>query len=93
MRVNGFIQALFVLLIVALVQAQPYVYRPYRLPNTAYPSSAYRPVAKRANAELINGLIGMDLNTLQAVGKRSNAELINGLIGMDLNRLSSIGRK
>uniref|UniRef100_A0A914W4G5 Uncharacterized protein n=1 Tax=Plectus sambesii TaxID=2011161 RepID=A0A914W4G5_9BILA len=48
---------------------------------------------KRSNAELINGLIGMDLGTLSAVGKRSNAELINGLLGMNLNKLSSAGRK
>ncbi|KAE9549750.1 hypothetical protein FO519_007040 [Halicephalobus sp. NKZ332] len=47
---------------------------------------------KRSNAELINGLIGMDLNTLSAIGKRSNAELINGLLGMNLNKLSSAGR-
>ncbi|KHN72898.1 hypothetical protein Tcan_07701 [Toxocara canis] len=50
-------------------------------------------LAKRSNAELINGLIGMDLNKLSAVGKRSNAELINGLLGMNLNRLSSAGRR
>lgn len=48
---------------------------------------------KRSNAELINGLIGMDLNTLSAIGKRSNAELINGLLGMNLNKLSSAGRR
>lgn len=54
---------------------------------------AERAMNKRSNAELINGLIGMDLNTLQAVGKRSNAELINGLIGMDLDRLSAVGRR
>lgn len=42
---------------------------------------------KRSNAELINGLIGMDLGKLSAVGKRSNAELINGLLGMNLNKL------
>ncbi|VDK46452.1 unnamed protein product [Anisakis simplex] len=50
-------------------------------------------LAKRSNAELINGLIGMDLNKLSAIGKRSNAELINGLLGMNLNRLSSAGRR
>ncbi|KHJ92864.1 hypothetical protein OESDEN_07235 [Oesophagostomum dentatum] len=48
---------------------------------------------KRSNAELINGLIGMDLGKLSAVGKRSNAELINGLLGMNLNKLSSAGRR
>ncbi|KAI6235976.1 Pdf-1 [Aphelenchoides besseyi] len=48
---------------------------------------------KRANAELINGLIGMDLNTLNAIGKRSNAELINGLNSWDFNRLSHYGRR
>ncbi|CAD5219081.1 unnamed protein product [Bursaphelenchus xylophilus] len=92
MKVSGLVQALFVLLVIALAQAQPLVYRPYGLHNVGIPVSTYRH-AKRSNAELINGLIGMDLNTLQAVGKRSNAELINGLIGMDLNRLSSIGRR
>uniref|UniRef100_A0A0M3HZ91 Transposase n=1 Tax=Ascaris lumbricoides TaxID=6252 RepID=A0A0M3HZ91_ASCLU len=50
-------------------------------------------LTKRSNAELINGLIGMDLNKLSAIGKRSNAELINGLLGMNLNRLSSAGRR
>ncbi|VDN05125.1 unnamed protein product [Thelazia callipaeda] len=54
---------------------------------------------KRSNAELINGLIGMDLGKLTRAGKRSistmkrNAELINGLIGMNLNRLESNGRR
>ncbi|VDM55660.1 unnamed protein product [Angiostrongylus costaricensis] len=48
---------------------------------------------KRSNAELINGLIGMELGKLSAVGKRSNAELINGLLGMNLNKLSSVGRR
>lgn len=48
---------------------------------------------KRSNAELINGLIGMDLNRLSAMGKRSNAELINGLLGMNLNKLSSAGKR
>ncbi|KAI1703173.1 CRE-PDF-1 protein [Ditylenchus destructor] len=51
-----------------------------------------QPMAKR-NAELINGLIGMDLNRLQRMGKRGNAELINGLIGMDLNRLHAMGKR
>ncbi|GMT18417.1 hypothetical protein PFISCL1PPCAC_9714 [Pristionchus fissidentatus] len=51
------------------------------------------PMHKRSNAELINGLIGMDLGKLSAVGKRSNAELINGLLGMNLNKLSSAGRR
>ena len=45
-------------------------------------------MAKRSNAELINGLIGMDLGKLSAVGKRSNAELINGLLGMNLNKVT-----
>ncbi|CAB3403588.1 unnamed protein product [Caenorhabditis bovis] len=48
---------------------------------------------KRSNAELINGLIGMDLGKLSAVGKRSNAELINGILGMNLNKLNSAGRR
>ncbi|KAI1710345.1 CRE-PDF-1 protein [Ditylenchus destructor] len=51
-----------------------------------------QPMAKR-NAELINGLIGMDLNRLHAMGKRGNAELINGLLGMDLDRLDRLGRR
>jgi len=53
-------------------------------------------VLRKRNAELINGLIGMDLDRLSAMGKkrkRGNAELINGLLGMDLDRLSSVGRR
>uniref|UniRef100_A0A0N4Z200 Secreted protein n=1 Tax=Parastrongyloides trichosuri TaxID=131310 RepID=A0A0N4Z200_PARTI len=47
---------------------------------------------KRGNAEIMNGLLAMDLGQLSAVGKRSNAELINGLIGMDLDGLYSAGK-
>uniref|UniRef100_A0A7E4V6Z4 Secreted protein n=1 Tax=Panagrellus redivivus TaxID=6233 RepID=A0A7E4V6Z4_PANRE len=82
----SFIWLLF--FVVAGVFAQPMLYkqvRPYQFNSDAI-------MAKRSNAELINGLIGMDLNTLSAVGKRSNAELINGLLGMNLNKLSSAGR-
>ena len=53
----------------------------------------YQTMHKRSNAELINGLMSMDLGQLSQVGKRSNAELINGLLGMNLNKLSSAGRR
>lgn len=49
--------------------------------------------ARKRNAELINGLIGMDLGRLNAIGKRGNAELINGLLGMELDRLDRLGRR
>uniref|UniRef100_A0AC34QJW4 Uncharacterized protein n=1 Tax=Panagrolaimus sp. JU765 TaxID=591449 RepID=A0AC34QJW4_9BILA len=81
--------ALIWLFCLATVFATPLVYRPY------YPKhfEDEQVLMKRSNAELINGLIGMDLNRLSAMGKRSNAELINGLLGMNLNKLSSAGKR
>ncbi|CAJ0943236.1 unnamed protein product, partial [Mesorhabditis belari] len=72
----------------AFTTASPLIYR-----NPQFDDMREFRMAKRANAELINGLIGMDLSKLSQVGKRSNAELINGLLGMNLNKLSSAGRK
>ncbi|ETN79609.1 hypothetical protein RB195_010069 [Necator americanus] len=75
-----------VALVFAVASANPLLYRvPQMYDDTQF--------VKRSNAELINGLIGMDLGKLSAVGKRSNAELINGLLGMNLNKLSSAGRR
>ncbi|KAJ1352118.1 hypothetical protein KIN20_008312 [Parelaphostrongylus tenuis] len=72
--------------VVVLSSGSPLVYRaPQMYDDTRF--------VKRSNAELINGLIGMELGKLSAVGKRSNAELINGLLGMNLNKLSSAGRR
>ncbi|CEF66869.1 Na+/H+ exchanger family and Cation/H+ exchanger domain-containing protein [Strongyloides ratti] len=59
--------------------------------KTFYPYEFYNSPYKRGNAEIMNGLLAMDLGQLSAVGKRSNAELINGLIGMDLDGLYSAG--
>ncbi|KAK5975960.1 Pigment dispersing factor 1b [Trichostrongylus colubriformis] len=71
---------------VVITSANPLLYRAPQM----YDDMQF---VKRSNAELINGLIGMDLGKLSAVGKRSNAELINGLLGMNLNKLSSAGRR
>ncbi|CAI4230770.1 unnamed protein product [Auanema sp. JU1783] len=85
-------RCLIVLLaLVAVILATPLVFR--QQPQMNFGEWADGQVIKRSNAELINGLIGMDLGKLSAVGKRSNAELINGLLGMNLNRLSSAGRR
>ncbi|KAK6012960.1 hypothetical protein OSTOST_21861 [Ostertagia ostertagi] len=81
--------AIFLTLLVSVVvisTANPLLYRAPQM----YDDMQF---VKRSNAELINGLIGMDLGKLSAVGKRSNAELINGLLGMNLNKLSSAGRR
>ncbi|TKR68021.1 hypothetical protein L596_024071 [Steinernema carpocapsae] len=80
--------ALLVALLAFVASATPLVYRPDLAAQ--YENEM---MVKRSNAELINGLIGMDLGKLSAVGKRSNAELINGLLGMNLNRLHSAGRR
>ncbi|CAI5445297.1 unnamed protein product [Caenorhabditis angaria] len=84
---NSFVFSLLLVVVVlcALSTASPLIYRPQLYDDVQY--------VKRSNAELINGLIGMDLGKLSAVGKRSNAELINGLLGMNLNKLSSAGRR
>ncbi|CAJ0578558.1 unnamed protein product, partial [Mesorhabditis spiculigera] len=76
------------LVILALAQATPLMYS-----NSQFDEMPEFRLSKRANAELINGLIGMDLSKLSQVGKRSNAELINGLLGMNLHQLSSAGRR
>uniref|UniRef100_A0A914EIA0 Uncharacterized protein n=1 Tax=Acrobeloides nanus TaxID=290746 RepID=A0A914EIA0_9BILA len=76
---------------ISCVMSTPLAYRPW-IPAQYQNYQNDMSVMKR-NAELINGLIGMDLNKLSAIGKRSNAELINGLIGMNLNKLASAGRK
>ncbi|PAV66146.1 hypothetical protein WR25_20954 [Diploscapter pachys] len=68
-----------------LTSASPLLYRPQVFDDVRF--------EKRSNAELVNGLIGMDLGRLNSVGKRSNAELVNGLLGMDLSRLNSAGRR
>ncbi|CCD72026.2 Pigment dispersing factor homolog pdf-1 [Caenorhabditis elegans] len=87
---NRFIISMIALLAVfcAVSTASPLLYR-------APQYQMYDDVqfVKRSNAELINGLIGMDLGKLSAVGKRSNAELINGLLSMNLNKLSGAGRR
>ncbi|VDP02190.1 unnamed protein product [Heligmosomoides polygyrus] len=85
---RSFFAVLLALLVsfVAISTANPLVYRAPQMYDDM-------PYVKRSNAELINGLIGMDLGKLSAVGKRSNAELINGLLGMNLNKLSSAGRR
>uniref|UniRef100_A0A1I7Z7C1 Pigment dispersing factor n=1 Tax=Steinernema glaseri TaxID=37863 RepID=A0A1I7Z7C1_9BILA len=85
MKCDSVVLALLVALLVVFAAASPLVYRP----DSQYASEM---MVKR-NAELINGLIGMDLGKLSSVGKRSNAELINGLLGMNLNRLHSAGRR
>uniref|UniRef100_A0A8R1HS68 Uncharacterized protein n=1 Tax=Caenorhabditis japonica TaxID=281687 RepID=A0A8R1HS68_CAEJA len=85
---NRFLVSMLALLAVfcAVSTASPLLYRAPQM----YDDMQF---VKRSNAELINGLIGMDLGKLSAVGKRSNAELINGLLGMNLNKLSSAGRR
>nr|ABO42258.1 pigment dispersing factor 1a [Caenorhabditis elegans] len=89
-NMNRFIISMIALLAVfcAVSTASPLLYR-------APQYQMYDDVqfVKRSNAELINGLIGMDLGKLSAVGKRSNAELINGLLSMNLNKLSGAGRR
>ncbi|KAK0417972.1 hypothetical protein QR680_013305 [Steinernema hermaphroditum] len=87
MKCDSVVVALLVALLAVVAAATPLVYRPDLA--SQYESEL---MVKR-NAELINGLIGMDLGKLSAVGKRSNAELINGLLGMNLNRLHSAGRR
>uniref|UniRef100_A0A1I7U3C8 Neuropeptide-Like Protein n=4 Tax=Caenorhabditis TaxID=6237 RepID=A0A1I7U3C8_9PELO len=85
---NRFIVSMIALLAVfcAVSTATPLLYRTPQMYDDVQ-------FVKRSNAELINGLIGMDLGKLSAVGKRSNAELINGLLSMNLNKLSGAGRR
>jgi len=65
----------------------------YRPAGQGMQRSQENPSMLKRNAELINGLVGWDLDRLTAMGKRGNAELVNGLIGMDLSRLSTMGRR
>ena len=88
-RFNIYTLLLLLYLTIAATSAASLLYRPYH--QMQFDTDV--PMTKRSNAELINGLIGMDLNTLHDLGKRSNAELINGLLGMNLNKLSSAGKR